>query len=101
LIKKWSAVRVTKTTTDNEKKESQNTPVPNVLIVENDLEFVRFVFEILARKGIRGNLAKDIKTAADFLDKSDCNLVFISNTMNQKTGKSSDENNNFKLLSKI
>ena len=101
MIKKWSAVRVTKTTTDNEKKESQNTPVPNVLIVENDLEFVRFVFEILARKGIRGNLAKDIKTAADFLDKSDCNLVFISNTMNQKTGKSSDENNNFKLLSKI
>ena len=48
----------------------------NVLIVDNDPEVVHFMLELLARKGIRGHLARDEKATLDFLDRSNCDVVF-------------------------
>ena len=46
----------------------------NVLIVDNDPELIRFMLEILARKGIHGIIANDKKAAIDLLDKGNCDL---------------------------
>jgi DNA-binding NtrC family response regulator len=51
-------------------------PVTNVLIVDKDQNSTRFLLEILARKGIRGIVAANKKTAVDFLDKGHCDLAF-------------------------
>jgi len=51
-------------------------PGANVLIVDNDQQSVRFLLEILARKGIRGTIADNKKTAVNFLDRNDYDLVF-------------------------
>ncbi len=57
---------------------NQKDGTANVLIVDSDTEQVRLVLQTLARKGIRANLANDKKTAVDFLDSNDCDLVFTS-----------------------
>jgi len=44
------------------------------------------MLEILARKGIRGHLARDEKTALNFLDKDSCDLVFISEAIPRRPG---------------
>ncbi|HUT30649.1 MAG TPA: sigma-54 dependent transcriptional regulator [Sedimentisphaerales bacterium] len=64
----------TKTSDTSQIRQGDNTP--NVLIVDNDREAARLILEILARKGIRGHLAADEKTALDLLDKSDFDVVF-------------------------
>ena len=58
--------------------ENQKSKITNVLIFDNDLNSTRLLLEILARKGIHANLANDEKTAVDFLDKSDHDLVFAN-----------------------
>jgi len=72
----------------------------NVLIVDEDPDATRVMLEVLARKGIRGLLAKDTKNAADYLSSENCGLVFISDNCNKKeiNNKKSDA---FKLLEKI
>ncbi|MHC4238323.1 MAG: sigma-54-dependent transcriptional regulator [Planctomycetota bacterium] len=59
--------------------------IANVLIVGNDPEIARFILAILARKGIRGHLANDEKAALDFLDRSDCDLVFTGERVRRRT----------------
>jgi DNA-binding NtrC family response regulator len=62
---------------------NQTDHIANVLIVDDDPQFIRFMLEILARKGIRGIIANNKKTALDFLEKDDCDLVFVNCTFNQ------------------
>jgi len=73
-------------------KQRDNTS--NVLIVDSDPAVARFMLEILAHKGIRANLVDDGKAAFDFLDKNNCDLVFINNKISQP-------HSTFELLSKI
>jgi len=54
-----------------------------VLIVDSDRGAVRLILETLAQKGICANVANDKKTAVEFLDKNDCDLVFISADIDQ------------------
>jgi len=51
-------------------------PGANVLIVDNDQQSVRFLLEILARKGIRGTIADNKKLAVNSLERNDYDLVF-------------------------
>ena len=75
--------------------ESQkSSPSANVLIVDNDQESIRFLLEILARKGIRGTVSDNKQTATDFLDRDNYDLVFSAIRMNQSEDA-------FELLRKI
>jgi len=64
----------------------------SVLIVDNDPKTIRFMLEILAGKGIVANLADDQKAAIDFLEKNNCDLVFVSEKLSPQT-----EISNFKF----
>jgi DNA-binding NtrC family response regulator len=55
--------------------------VANVLLVDSDPATARAVLEVLARKGIRGHLARDEETAMDFIDKTSCDLVLLSESI--------------------
>ncbi len=80
----------------------QNTnPITNVLIVDNELESTRLLLEILARKGIHANLAKDKKTAADYLSRINHDLAFISNEIYKPCGPSKRTPEVFDLIAKI
>jgi len=71
-------------TTETFCNDSQNnTPVANVLIVDSDKQSIRFILEILARKGIRGIVAGNKKTVVDFLDKNNYDLAFSVTQVNQ------------------
>ncbi len=67
------------------KSEANNTievldrdKVANVLVADNDPQFIRTILEISAQKNIRGNLANNKKDINDFLENNDCDLVFIA-----------------------
>ncbi|MHC4622283.1 MAG: sigma-54-dependent transcriptional regulator [Planctomycetota bacterium] len=72
---------MSKTDTDEISQTLHKDDIANVLIVENDPDAARLILEILARKGIRGHLAGDEKTALHFLEKNSCDLVFTSHTV--------------------
>lgn len=74
---------MTETEAYNDKRSRQKAGTANVLIVDSDSGPVRLILEILARKGICANVANDKKTAVEFLDKNDCDLVFISVDIDQ------------------
>lgn len=69
----------------------------NVLIVEDEPQTARFMLEILARKGIRAQLATHKKAALDALDKGRRDLVFISTCLGQRP----DHTSGFDLLEAI
>jgi len=92
---------VSKTEIDNVKRVSQRSRVPNVLVVDNDPELIRFMLEILARKGIHGIVANDKKTAVDLLDKGNYDLVFTSNKISRRSDLSDQSQGGFELLRKI
>ena len=90
-----------KTEINNVKRVHQTGRIANVLIVDNDPQFVRFMLEILARKGICGIIANDKKTAIDLLDKGNYDLVFTSDKINPRPDLSSQPQSGFELLRKI
>jgi DNA-binding NtrC family response regulator len=112
---------VSKTEINNISRIRQGDDTANVLVVDNDPGATRFILEILARKGIRGYLANDEKSALDFLDKGSCDLVFTSERVlkrasagrcpdkmclgSQKSGRQDDPSalpeSGFELLRKI
>jgi two-component system response regulator FlrC len=61
-----------------------NEDVINVLIADKDPEFARLVLEVLARKGIRGYLAKDRENAINFISDNNCGLVFASDSFSNR-----------------
>jgi len=83
-------------TTKNTRIQKQYDNV-NVLIIETEPETTRFMLEILARKGIRAQLAGNRKAALAALDKNRCDLVFISTHIGNKP----DGSDSFKLLTEI
>ena len=89
---------MSKTATNNVKQVPQRgltgtpqngSPIANVLIVDNDPELARFMLEILARKGIRGIIANDKKSAVDLLNKGNYDLVFTSDRVPERDEMSS------------
>ena len=87
-------------TNDNDQFRRRG-PFANVLIVDNDPELARFMLEILARKAIRGVIANNKKAALDFLDKSNCDLVFVSDKICQPSEPRKLPTSGFELLRKI
>jgi len=75
--------------------------IANVLIVDDDPQFARFMLEILAGRGIRGYLANDRKSAIDFLEKNSCTLVFTSSKVGQQAKISTRWCDGFELLQEI
>ncbi len=67
-----------KTETNAPMRASPKNQAANVLIIDNDPASARLILEILARRGIYANLAGDKKDVADFLEKGDYDLVFLS-----------------------
>jgi len=59
-----------------ETKLEKSKPVYNVLLVEDDAGTARLLLEICAKKGVHADLISDKKTAIDFLEKNNYNLIF-------------------------
>jgi len=59
-------------------RRSRQAATASVLIVDSDRGAVRLILEILAQKGICANVANDRRTAVEFFDKNDCDLIFTS-----------------------
>jgi two-component system response regulator AtoC len=85
--KKESASQVSETVTSKPGQLRQRDTAVNVLIVDDDPELAPFVLEILARKGIRGIVARDEKTALEFLDREHCDLVFAGESVCKRDGR--------------
>jgi len=92
---------VVKTETNNIKQNQHKEQTANVLIVDNDAELIRFMLEILAKKGIRGFIANDKKAALKFLEKADCDLIFTSSHISQTPDLPPQPQTAFDLLQKI
>jgi len=87
---------MSKAETDNTKQIRRSGRTANVLVVDDDPQFARFMLEILARKGIHADLANDEKVAVGFLDKNSYDLVFASEAI--VPGR---QQGSFELLAKI
>lgn len=72
--------------------------ISNVLIVDNDPESTRHILEVLARKGIRGHLVSDKAGADNFVGKNRCDLVFLSDCIDQHSEISGRSQDGFELL---
>ncbi len=79
----------------------RKTEVINVMIVDNDPQLARFMLGILAGKGICGVIANDEKTAVDFLEKGQYDLVFTADRISQRAGLPARPNGGFELLRKV
>lgn len=73
----------------------------NVLIVDDDPNVVRLILEILARKGIRANLADSKKAAMAFVEKNDCDLAFVSEKTIHANKSTGSVEHGFELLNQI
>ncbi len=60
-----------------------------VLVVDDEPATIRLMLEILARKGIGAQVARDGHGALDALDKDHCDLAFVSEQLRSATGLSS------------
>jgi DNA-binding NtrC family response regulator len=75
--------------------------IANVLIADGDPALARVMLEILARKGIRGQLVADRQSALDFLNKGDCDLLFTGETIDSQPGPSQRSQDGFDLLAEV
>ena len=73
----------------------------NVLLTSQAPDLVRLVLETLARKGIQGIVAGNAEAALDFLDKNDCGLVLLDNSITRQDGLPAQKGDVFELLAKI
>ena len=72
-----------------------------MLIVDNSPQLARFVLEILARKGIRGTIAKNQKDALALLEKGNYDLVFTGTKLSCRTDLSDTHEPALELVRKI
>jgi DNA-binding NtrC family response regulator len=92
--------RIRQELSDNEL--SQHGPdSAKVLIVDDDPNAVRLILEILARKGIRADLADSKKAAIASREKNDCDLAFISEKTIHGNRPTAGAEHGFKLLNQI
>jgi two-component system response regulator HydG len=73
----------------------------SVLIVDNDPELARFMLEILAGKGIRGDIANDKKNALKLLEKETCGIVFTCDKICHSPNRNTVQNASFELIDEI
>ena len=92
---------MSKIETNEIKQVHQDGKNANVLIADSDPELVRTMLEILARKGIRGIIANDKKTAVDFLEKADCDMVLVGARISRCSGLEASSQCAFELLREI
>jgi len=92
---------VDNTETKNLRSDQRKGDTANVLIVGSDPEMARFLLEVLARKGIRGHLADDKKTALRYLDKNSYDLIFTRDNIDQRANESHQPQDGFELLERI
>jgi len=88
----------------NEIKGRQNFQydnAKNLLVAIHSSSLIRLVLEILARKGLRGLVAANTANALDLIDKNDCAMAIIEDTIPHQAANSTDKNNVFELLTKI
>ncbi len=85
----------------NNKTSVKQNCLADILIVDNDPNLARLMLETLARKGIRADLADNKKTAVEFLNRDDCDLVFISDKICPQAGSPPKTEPAFELLRKI
>jgi DNA-binding NtrC family response regulator len=52
--------------------------VASVLIVDAECQVARVMLQILARRGIRAHIVEDRRAALEFVDRCECDLVFVS-----------------------
>ncbi len=72
--------------------------IANVLIADNDPELAQFLLKILARKGIRGHLVGDKKSALTFIEKGHCDFLFTGDVIDPKVSISDRPYDGFGLL---
>jgi len=92
---------VVKTGLDNPTGVHQKNRNANALIVDDDPELVRFILEILAKKGVHADLADNKKTAMDFLDKNSYSIVFTSDFIKPRPNLAAQPLAGFGLLEEI
>jgi DNA-binding NtrC family response regulator len=86
--------KIAKTDKTNINKEN----LSNVLIADCDPESARFILAILARKSIRGHIVDNKESMIDFINKNSCDLLFISDTICEKTCRSNKQQNFHELI---
>jgi DNA-binding NtrC family response regulator len=69
----------------------------SILIVDEEPQTIRFMLELLARKGIGARLAAGKKAALEALDRAPCDLAFLGMPM----AAAQNPSDTFDLLSKI
>jgi len=92
---------VTKTEVNSAKQLYQRPDTASVLIVDNDAEMTRMILKILARRGIRGTIANDRRTALDLLNKDTYDLVFINDDVSPHPDPPGHPHSDFEILRKI
>jgi DNA-binding NtrC family response regulator len=85
----------------NLSSEQHKEDIANVLIVGGDAGMARVLLEILARKGIRGHLADNKKTAFHYLEKNSYDLIFTRDIISQDIDRSCGQQDGFELLALI
>ena len=85
----WRNTSVSQTVSDNISY--------NVLVIDNDQNLARVLLETCAHRGIRGTVAADKKTALEYLDRNDWNMVFV----NHKFAGNPTQAGNLQLLCRI
>jgi len=81
---------VSRTVIQNRSLIQQRPSSATVLVVDDEPATIRLMLEILARKGIGAQLAGDGRSALDALDRSHCDLAFVSAPLRPLTGQSND-----------
>jgi len=81
--------------------QQQTGRIANVLIAEDSPQAEQLILRIFARRGVRGIIAKDEKTAVDFLEKSDCELVMTGITLRPRPDAPPKTQGGFSLVRKI
>jgi len=80
---------------------SHGDSTANVLIAGADASLARSILEILARRALRGVIAGDARSAADFAEKNDCDLVFINIDISSQPNTAPRQNHGLELLKKL
>jgi DNA-binding NtrC family response regulator len=85
------------------KRKANDNPdsIANVLIVDDDPQWARFILELLAVRGTRGIIAETVEAAIHSLEKADYDLVFTSDTLRQRHEEPPRPQNVFKVLEHI
>ena len=75
--------------------------IANVLIVDEDPQWTRFMLEILAKRGTRGIIAETAEAAIHSLEMADYDLVFTNDSLRQRPDDPPRPQNVLELLDYI